>query len=221
MDDTESSICCGCAAPFTLLRRRHHCRRCGRLFCAECSALRSPLPPEEIALGTPPPQGGPSTVVLGSDAGNTSWRVCTSCHQAVELTPLAVWGTAPSAPRALSVSETLASLRALSARELDAMDDPNEVGDSNDAQVRGSLAQRWILHDGSTYHNGEIVPTGVAELTDLGWDASSVGGSGAGHAADISDADEVQQQLRARYRHVHTNTSFPLSGRACVYQSAI
>jgi chromosome segregation ATPase len=30
--------CHDCALPFGLLRRKHHCRRCGRVFCSDCSA---------------------------------------------------------------------------------------------------------------------------------------------------------------------------------------
>ena len=38
MPDSASPACLGgCARPFTLLRRRHHCRACGRLICAGCS----------------------------------------------------------------------------------------------------------------------------------------------------------------------------------------
>lgn len=34
-----------CGRPFTLLRRRHHCRGCGRIFCDACSPLRgAPVP---------------------------------------------------------------------------------------------------------------------------------------------------------------------------------
>lgn len=29
--------CSYCSAPFTLFRRRHHCRACGQIFCADCS----------------------------------------------------------------------------------------------------------------------------------------------------------------------------------------
>ena len=37
MDDNDSDICLGCSKEFGVLLRRHHCRRCGGLFCADCS----------------------------------------------------------------------------------------------------------------------------------------------------------------------------------------
>ncbi|XP_035194837.1 lateral signaling target protein 2 homolog [Oxyura jamaicensis] len=42
--DSTCSQCCACRAPFTLLRRRHHCRSCGKIFCARCSPHTAALP---------------------------------------------------------------------------------------------------------------------------------------------------------------------------------
>ncbi|WFC97271.1 hypothetical protein MBRA1_003938 [Malassezia brasiliensis] len=36
--DSVAAQCTRCAEPFTLWRRRHHCRLCGHVFCATCSA---------------------------------------------------------------------------------------------------------------------------------------------------------------------------------------
>ena len=33
MPDTDSSCCTQCFAKFNLVRRRHHCRKCGQLVC--------------------------------------------------------------------------------------------------------------------------------------------------------------------------------------------
>ena len=200
MDDGESSICCGCGSPFTLLRRRHHCRCCGRLFCDACSSLRAPLAPDEMADGSSLLQDKPLQAVARRDDENSCqlWRVCRDCHQQVLLTPLAVWGTAPGAPRTLSASEALVTLRALSAKERDALDDRNANDGSSGVRAAGSLAQRWLSRDGSVYHNGEVVATGLAELVDLD-QGSMAEDRSSGHAADISDEDEVQQKIRARY----------------------
>lgn len=66
--DSTCSHCSACRAPFTLLRRRHHCRSCGKIFCARCS-------PHTAAL---PHYGQPRPV-----------RVCTHCH----TTHLSSWRT--------------------------------------------------------------------------------------------------------------------------------
>ncbi|CAN0546473.1 unnamed protein product [Ectocarpus sp. 12 AP-2014] len=31
-------VCYGCNSPFTMFRRRHHCRVCGQIFCHTCSS---------------------------------------------------------------------------------------------------------------------------------------------------------------------------------------
>lgn len=44
MPDYASDACLSCSRPFTLRRRRHHCRCCGRLVCASCSGQRRVIP---------------------------------------------------------------------------------------------------------------------------------------------------------------------------------
>lgn len=38
MPDQLCKQCHGCEQPFTVFRRRHHCRLCGQVFCSSCSA---------------------------------------------------------------------------------------------------------------------------------------------------------------------------------------
>ncbi|CAG9820540.1 unnamed protein product [Phaedon cochleariae] len=45
--DHAVNRCTGCSTEFWLGRRRHHCRRCGRIFCADCSENSTPLPSED------------------------------------------------------------------------------------------------------------------------------------------------------------------------------
>lgn len=44
MPDEFASNCMDCNAHFTMLRRKHHCRRCGKIFCSRCSAHSITLP---------------------------------------------------------------------------------------------------------------------------------------------------------------------------------
>jgi hypothetical protein len=36
--DKLCKICYACELPFTMYRRRHHCRMCGQVFCNQCSS---------------------------------------------------------------------------------------------------------------------------------------------------------------------------------------
>lgn len=42
--DADCLQCTSCGSAFTVFRRRHHCRNCGRLFCGRCSANEMPIP---------------------------------------------------------------------------------------------------------------------------------------------------------------------------------
>eukprot|EP01004_Peranema_trichophorum_P005855 NODE_4699_length_1128_cov_31.211940_g4166_i0.p1 GENE.NODE_4699_length_1128_cov_31.211940_g4166_i0~~NODE_4699_length_1128_cov_31.211940_g4166_i0.p1 ORF type:complete len:306 (+),score=45.90 NODE_4699_length_1128_cov_31.211940_g4166_i0:56-919(+) len=55
--DNESKSCGKCTKEFTTFRRRHHCRKCGHLFCSSCSNHAIQL-----------------------DGHNTFVRVCDSCY---------------------------------------------------------------------------------------------------------------------------------------------
>lgn len=41
--DSLAERCYGCHSSFSLVLRRHHCRRCGNVFCDACSSARIPL----------------------------------------------------------------------------------------------------------------------------------------------------------------------------------
>ncbi|XP_063313759.1 lateral signaling target protein 2 homolog isoform X2 [Pelobates fuscus] len=42
--DEACNVCTACKAPFTVIRRKHHCRSCGKIFCSRCSSHSAPLP---------------------------------------------------------------------------------------------------------------------------------------------------------------------------------
>ncbi|XP_070988419.1 zinc finger FYVE domain-containing protein 9 isoform X1 [Oncorhynchus clarkii lewisi] len=41
--DSQAPVCMKCEVRFTFTKRRHHCRACGKVFCAACCSLRSRL----------------------------------------------------------------------------------------------------------------------------------------------------------------------------------
>jgi hypothetical protein len=60
VDDADVKACFSCPKAFSFFTRKHHCRRCGFVFCSGCSDNKIPLP------------------VLGYD---DPCRVCTSCFR--------------------------------------------------------------------------------------------------------------------------------------------
>ncbi|XP_031369854.1 myotubularin-related protein 3 isoform X2 [Apis dorsata] len=46
--DHAVNRCMGCDTEFWLGRRKHHCRCCGKIFCADCSENSTPLPNEQL-----------------------------------------------------------------------------------------------------------------------------------------------------------------------------
>ncbi|KAL2338829.1 hypothetical protein Fmac_013275 [Flemingia macrophylla] len=47
MPDQSCRVCYECDSQFTIFNRRHHCRICGRVFCAKCTANSIPAPSDE------------------------------------------------------------------------------------------------------------------------------------------------------------------------------
>ncbi|KAI8806428.1 hypothetical protein BJ742DRAFT_816793 [Cladochytrium replicatum] len=81
--DSSSSTCehLGCTRKFSLLQRRHHCRRCGHLFCDEHSSKKvvlSMVDRRAIALRL---EEASDDMVVGGAPG----RVCAQCFERCEL----------------------------------------------------------------------------------------------------------------------------------------
>lgn len=51
MPDQSCRVCYECDSQFTIFNRRHHCRICGRVFCAKCTANSIPAPSDEPRIG--------------------------------------------------------------------------------------------------------------------------------------------------------------------------
>jgi hypothetical protein len=71
MPDAATDACLKCTKPFTFLRRRHHCRACGLIFCAECA-----------------PRASNRAVIQGDDSPYK--RVCMDCACGLGVTPSCV-----------------------------------------------------------------------------------------------------------------------------------
>nr|CDS18908.1 zinc finger FYVE domain containing protein 9 [Echinococcus granulosus] len=116
--DTSSTVCVACNSRFTMMRRRHHCRTCGRLLCATCTPHRVPLPPSfSHSSAYSSPEGSLLRLVSGSiatsDGSNKArlHRVCIQCfHQMFGSPPAQACSpptiTVESSPAAMSASQT-------------------------------------------------------------------------------------------------------------------
>ena len=60
--DEERTSCLTCSEIFTLFLRKHHCRKCGEIYCHKCSARRIPLP--EISETSVPGNSRPACLCL-------------------------------------------------------------------------------------------------------------------------------------------------------------
>jgi hypothetical protein len=69
--DAEVSQCPVCGKNFTFLYRKHHCRKCGRVVCANCSPHRITIPRQFIVQ---PPNDGTLNLIdlTGDDENNMS-----------------------------------------------------------------------------------------------------------------------------------------------------
>ncbi|CAN0023632.1 unnamed protein product, partial [Discosporangium mesarthrocarpum] len=70
-ENDKSSKCALCGSTFGMfLKRRHHCRNCGRLVCGSCVEMQWP----STML--------PQTFMV--DSGEKKVRVCETCHETQE-----------------------------------------------------------------------------------------------------------------------------------------
>lgn len=70
--DHEINNCSQCHDEFSLIRRKHHCRVCGKLFCAECSAFKLLIPTTKLIQHP-----------NGTDDNRAPLRTCSHCARSL------------------------------------------------------------------------------------------------------------------------------------------
>eukprot|EP01041_Mallomonas_annulata_P002132 gene2132-4159_t len=74
MHDNELQSCMGCNEAFSLIVRKHHCRKCGGLFCDNCSNTRLLVPRESIIKPLIP-----NPLYGSEDLSSVPQRCCANC----------------------------------------------------------------------------------------------------------------------------------------------
>ncbi|KAJ7370728.1 Rabenosyn-5 [Desmophyllum pertusum] len=85
--DSEVKICPLCKKQFNVARRRHHCRLCGGIMCAKCSAYVSvPFSVSVLKLDQPGSHGLPRRAKARSkdDSDEAGIRACQACMDCLE-----------------------------------------------------------------------------------------------------------------------------------------
>ncbi|KAJ7226137.1 hypothetical protein GGX14DRAFT_350137 [Mycena pura] len=72
-----------CRVPFSVFERRHHCRKCGGVFCGPCSTRTTPLLDTSKLGFLHPPHGTPLTAFDSPDSPVRPARVCDDCFDQI------------------------------------------------------------------------------------------------------------------------------------------
>ncbi|KAF7340207.1 Isoform b [Mycena venus] len=83
--DSSASNCDNfyCRVPFSVFERRHHCRKCGGVFCQVCSSRSTPLLDTSNLAFLHPPRNTPLTAFESPASPIVPARVCDDCFDQI------------------------------------------------------------------------------------------------------------------------------------------
>ncbi|KAF9036366.1 FYVE zinc finger-domain-containing protein [Panaeolus papilionaceus] len=101
--DSEASVCENvyCAEPFTLFNRRHHCRKCGGIFCDNCSFKKTNLLDASKLPFLQLPRNTPIATFDSPRSRVINCRVCNDCWNQLHGLPTQPFTPGSSPPRSL------------------------------------------------------------------------------------------------------------------------
>jgi hypothetical protein len=79
VEDQTVSTCTKCRVEFTYAVAKHHCRRCGLVFCSDCTRNKSIVPQEEL-VPRPSTWMSFAPVISNEDDFRVPQRVCEACY---------------------------------------------------------------------------------------------------------------------------------------------
>ncbi|KAF8955728.1 FYVE zinc finger-domain-containing protein [Flammula alnicola] len=105
--DSSSMTCDNfyCRVPFSLFERKHHCRKCGGVFCGACTSRTTPLLDTSNLSFLQPPRNVPISAFESSISPIIDSRICDDCWDQIHgcpTTPRTPDVTPPQSPSSLS-----------------------------------------------------------------------------------------------------------------------
>ncbi|OQR84290.1 hypothetical protein ACHHYP_13568 [Achlya hypogyna] len=174
--DAARMDCTHCHLKFGVLRRRHHCRLCGGLFCGECTDNKIMIPTLE-----------------------TRQSVCRRCHRntvvgdftsIVGLVGLLVQTPAGSVPQTIERLRALATTLSAPRPEKDASMGKASVAQLNDVAAAGGVAVFCALLKSTDPQDVQI--HALLVLANL---VALYNGTGSPHAGDVAATSGVSKAL--------------------------
>ncbi|KAJ7171720.1 FYVE zinc finger-domain-containing protein [Mycena crocata] len=83
--DSSASHCDNfyCRVPFSIFERRHHCRKCGGVYCAPCTERSTPLLDASNLAFLHPPRNTPLAAYESPESPIITARVCDDCFDQI------------------------------------------------------------------------------------------------------------------------------------------
>ncbi|KAI0055123.1 hypothetical protein BV25DRAFT_1816072 [Artomyces pyxidatus] len=87
--DVEAACCDNflCREMFSFFQRRHHCRKCGGIFCSACSDYTLPLLDTTNLPFIHPPRGSSLEAFASANASLVPCRICRGCRDQIRGIP--------------------------------------------------------------------------------------------------------------------------------------
>ncbi|KAG6736171.1 hypothetical protein POTOM_061102 [Populus tomentosa] len=138
MPDQSCRVCYECDSQFTIFNRRHHCRLCGRVFCAKCTTNSVPVPSSD-----------PRTVQEDLE----KIRVCNYCSRQWQQ-GLATFDSGIQIPN-LDLSSSPSAASFISTRS---------CGTANSSSITGGSLPYMVRPNQQAQHSSRLSPPQATEL---------------------------------------------------------
>ncbi|XP_023515845.1 1-phosphatidylinositol-3-phosphate 5-kinase FAB1B-like isoform X1 [Cucurbita pepo subsp. pepo] len=152
MPDKSCRVCYDCDSQFTFINRRHHCRRCGRVFCSKCTANFIP---------------SPSTDPSNAREDSETIRVCNYCFKQWGKEPSALLDGDKATCSAISLSSSSTSIGSTKSGYTcqSAISNIPSTPCSNDRQYYDPFCSGSIADEQDSLRNGKTIKRSTSLMT--------------------------------------------------------